>query len=222
MIKERDLRIVGLDEAGRGSIIGPLLIGGVAIKKNKLDKLSTIGVKDSKLLSSKTRNRLLEQIKDISENIITHKIMPAEIDEYVSKGKKYRRLNYLEAITMGQVASNLDPDIIYVDSADINPERFAEDIRSILTKNVEIISTHRADQKYPVVSAASIVAKCERDAEIAKIIKENGNFGSGYPSDSRTIKFLKDWLSHHGEIPSFSRASWKTWEKIRSTSLEEF
>ena len=222
MIKERDLRIVGLDEAGRGSIIGPLLIGGVAIKKNKLDRLSAIGVKDSKLLSSKTRNRLLEQIKDISENIITHKIMPAEIDEYVNKGKKYRRLNYLEAITMGQVASNLDPDIIYVDSADINPERFAEDIRSILTKNVEIISTHRADQKYPVVSAASIVAKCERDAEIAKIIKENGNFGSGYPSDSRTIKFLKDWLSHHGEIPSFSRVSWKTWEKIRSTSLDEF
>ena len=222
MTKERNLMIVGLDEAGRGSIIGPLLIGGVAIEKNKLDQLSAIGVKDSKLLSPKTRNQLLKLIKDISVKVVTHKISPAEIDEYVNKGKKYRRLNYLEAITMGQVASNLDPDIIYVDAADINPERFAEDIRSILKRDVKIISTHRADQKYPIVSAASIVAKCERDAEIAKIAEENGYFGSGYPSDSRTIKFLKDWLSYHGETPSFSRVSWKTWEKIRSTSLEEF
>lgn len=222
MTSERGIRIVGLDEAGRGAIIGPLIIGGVVIEKNKLDKLSTIGVKDSKMLSPKTRNRLLKLIKDISEKVVTKKISPAEIDEYVRKGKKYKRLNYLEAITMGHVALNLDPDIIYVDAADINPERFAEDIRSILKKGVKIISTHRADQKYPIVSAASIVAKCERDAEVTKIAEENGYFGSGYPSDSRTIKFLKDWLSYHGEMPSFSRTSWKTWEKIRSTSLEDF
>ena len=85
-----------------------------------------------------------------------------------------------------------------------------------------IFSAHKADQKYPIVSAASIVAKCERDAEIAKISEENGYFGSGYPSDPRTIKFLEGWFSNQGEAPSFSRKSWKTWEKIKSTSLEDY
>ncbi|HJN57619.1 MAG TPA: ribonuclease HII, partial [Nitrososphaerales archaeon] len=179
MTKKSDLIIMGLDEAGRGSIIGPLLIGGVVIEKSKLDQLSKIGVKDSKLLTPNNRNRLLKLIKNISKKVVTQKICPSEIDEYVSKGKKYRRLNYLEAITMGQIALNQDPDIIYVDAADINPKRFADDIRSTLTKDVKIFSTHKADQKYPIVSAASIVAKCERDAEIAKIAEENGYFGSG-------------------------------------------
>ena len=164
----------------------------------------------------------MQLIKNISKTVVTQKICPSEIDEYVSKGKKYRRLNYLEAITMGQIALNQDPDIIYVDAADINPKRFADDIRSILTKDVTIFSAHKADQKYPIVSAASIVAKCERDAEIAKISEENGYFGSGYPSDPRTIKFLEGWFSNQGEAPSFSRKSWKTWEKIKSTSLEDY
>ena len=176
MTKESNLRIIGLDEAGRGSIIGPLVIGGVVIEKSKIDQLSGVGIKDSKLLTPNTRNRLLKLIKGISERVVTHKISPVEIDEYVSKGKKYRRLNYLEAITMGKVALNQDPDILYVDAADINPERFAEDIRSILKRDVKIFSTHKADQKYPIVSAASIVAKCERDAEIAKISEEYGYF----------------------------------------------
>jgi len=222
LTKKSDLIIMGLDEAGRGSIIGPLLIGGVVIEKSKLDQLSKIGVKDSKLLTPNNRNRLLKLIKNISKKVVTQKICPSEIDEYVSKGKKYRRLNYLEAITMGQIALNQDPDIIYVDAADINPKRFADDIRSILTKDVTIFSAHKADQKYPIVSAASIVAKCERDAEIAKISEENGYFGSGYPSDPRTIKFLEGWFSNQGEAPSFSRKSWKTWEKIKSTSLEDY
>jgi len=222
LTKESNLRIIGLDEAGRGSIIGPLVIGGVVIEKSKIDQLSGVGIKDSKLLTPNTRNRLLKLIKGISERVVTHKISPVEIDEYVSKGKKYRRLNYLEAITMGKVALNQDPDILYVDAADINPERFAEDIRSILKRDVKIFSTHKADQKYPIVSAASIVAKCERDAEIAKISEEYGYFGSGYPSDPKTIKFLKEWFSNQGEMPSFSRKSWKTWEKIRSTNLDDY
>ncbi len=131
-------------------------------------------------------------------------------------------LNYLEAITMGKIALDLDPDIIYVDASDTNPERFGEDIRSILQKDIKIISVHHADDLFPVVSAASIVAKCARDAEIELLSKKNGFMGSGYPSDSKTIKFLKNWINTNGEKPDFSRKSWKTWEKINSTSLEDF
>lgn len=216
------LRVIGLDEAGRGSIIGPLVIGCVSIKQENLNKLSEIGVKDSKKLTPGKRNELLTMIKEISENVVTKNISPSEIDNYVINGKKYRRLNYLEAITMGKIASDLDPDIIYVDASDTNPERFGEDIRSILQKDIKIISVHHADDLFPVVSAASIVAKCARDAEIGLLSKKHGFMGSGYPSDSKTIKFLKNWINTNGEKPDFSRKSWKTWEKIKSTSLEDF
>jgi ribonuclease HII len=215
-------RTVGLDDAGRGSIIGPLVIGGVAVDDEGLRRLSEIGVKDSKLLSPAGRTRFNLMIKDIADKVVVRKISPEEIDKYVLKGVKYRRLNYLEAITMGQVAADLDPDIIYVDASDVDPERFGRDVRSTLSKDAEIISLHHADRIYPIVSAASIVAKCERDAAVEKIAEEHGYFGSGYPSDPRTIRFLSDWRSTHGEMPSFSRKSWKTWKKIDSKSLDEF
>lgn len=222
MTGSRKLRIAGIDDAGRGPVIGPLLICGVAVDEEGLRRLSEIGVKDSKLLSPGDRAQLYEHIKRIAEKIVVHKIDPQEIDEYVMKGKKYRRLNYLEAITMGQVASELDPDIVYVDASDIDPERFALDLRSTLKKDAKVVSKHHADRIYPVVSAASIVAKCERDAEVAKIAERYGDFGSGYPSDPRTISFLKRWISTYGEMPPFSRKSWKTWKKIGSKKLEEF
>lgn len=222
LIKNRGLRVVGLDEAGRGSIIGPLVIGGVVIEQDNLDKLSEIGVKDSKKLSPVNRNRLLPIIHEICENVVTSNLSPSEIDDCVINGKKYRRLNYLEAITMGKVALELDPDIIYVDASDTNPERFAKDIKSILNKDIEIISVHHADELFPVVSAASIVAKCKRDADVELISKNNGVFGSGYPSDSKTIHFLKKWFKTYGEKPDFSRKSWKTWDKIKALSLDDF
>ncbi|MFQ6135122.1 MAG: ribonuclease HII [Nitrososphaerales archaeon] len=222
MTGDRRRRTVGLDDAGRGSIIGPLVIGGVAVDDEGLRRLSEIGVRDSKLLSPAGRTRLCRMIKGIAERVVVRKITPEEIDEYVAKGRKYRRLNYLEAITMGQVAGELDPDIIYVDASDIDPERFGGDIRSTLNREVEIVSVHHADRIYPIVSAASIVAKCERDAEVTKIAEVHGYFGSGYPSDPRTMRFLSDWLSTHGEMPPFSRKSWKTWKKIGSKSLDEF
>ena len=223
MTADRGRRIVGLDEAGRGSIIGPLVIGGVAVDGEGLRRLSEVGVKDSKLLSPAGRTRLYRMIKSIAEKIVVRKITPEEIDEYVTTGVKYRRLNYLEAITMGKVAAELEPDIVFVDASDVDPERFGGDIRSTMNRDeVEMISVHHADQIYPVVSAASIVAKCERDGEVAEIAEAHGSFGSGYPSDSRTTRFLSDWLSTHGEMPPFARKSWKTWKKIRSKSLDEF
>ncbi len=212
----------GLDDAGRGSIIGPLLIAGVSVDDEGLKRLSAIGVRDSKLLSPASRERLYNLIKEIAVKVVFHKLSPAQIDEIVLKGEKYRRLNYLEAITMGKIAAELNPDIIYVDASDINPERFGQDVLSALGRNTRIVSAHHADRIYPVVSAASIVAKCERDAAVRKIADKHGDFGSGYPSDPRTIQFLSNWLTRYGEMPEFSRKSWKTWNKVGVKRLDEF
>ena len=215
-------KIAGVDDAGRGSIIGPLLIGGVLVDEQGLIDLSKIGVKDSKILTPNNRARLYSKIKEIAIKIEFSVVAPDLIDSYVLKGQKYKRLNYLEAIVMAKVVNALDPDIVYVDSSDVNPNRFRDDINSNLNRKIEIISSHYADRLFPVVSAASIVAKCERDSEILKLGEKHGDLGSGYPADPKTIDFLKTWVSEHGSKPSFSRKSWKTWDKIISKNLDDF
>jgi len=111
---------------------------------------------------------------------------------------------------MAKVIKKLNPAIAYVDSSDVRAERFANDILNLLPRKIRIISEHHADEKYPVVSAASIIAKVTRDQRIDEIRKMHGEFGSGYPSDPRTIHFLRDWFRRNGSFPDFVRRSWKT------------
>jgi ribonuclease HII len=206
-----------------GCVIGPLVIAGVSIKKEATRELSSIGVRDSKVLSPTQRTNLAIAIRNIAHDISIVELPPEEIDEYVLKGRKLRKLNYLEATAMAKVIRKLNPAIAYVDSSDVRPERFADDIQEHLVKRIRIISEHHADQKYPVVSAASIIAKVTRDQRIAEIEDQYGDFGSGYPSDERTIRFLEDWVRKHGSFPGFVRKSWKTIsrieQEIRQTKL---
>jgi ribonuclease HII len=197
-----------------GCVIGPLVIAGVSIKKERIRELSSIGVRDSKVLSPTQRTNLAIAIRNIAHDISIVELPPEEIDEYVLKGRKLRKLNYLEATAMAKVIRKLNPAIAYVDSSDVRPERFADDIQEHLVKRIRIISEHHADQKYPVVSAASIIAKVTRDQRIAEIEDQYGDFGSGYPSDERTIRFLEDWVRKHGSFPGFVRKSWKTISRI--------
>jgi ribonuclease HII len=173
-----------------------------------------MGVKDSKLLSPESRERLYGEIKAIVPNSMVLKIPPREVDEYVRHRKKHTKLNYLEAIYMARVINELDGDIAYVDASDTDVNRYAEQIEEHLTRKVKVVSTHFADRIFPVVSAASILAKVERDREIAALRDRHGDFGSGYPSDPRTIEFLEGWMESHSEAPAFARLTWKTWKRI--------
>ena len=150
----KDRKIAGVDDAGRGAILGPLVIAGVCVRENKLERLIRIGVKDSKLLSPHKRLDLYHQIMNIVDNVVMIKLKPEQIDDYVLKGKKYKRLNYLEAISMAKVIESLDAEMVYVDASDVNVERFKQDILETLKRKVEIVSAHYADRIYPIVSAA--------------------------------------------------------------------
>lgn len=205
--------ICGVDDAGRGSVIGPLVIAGVLVNKNKLSSLIKIGVKDSKLLSPKKRESLALEILKIVKDHRIIKVSPREIDK-VSRGKKLHRLNRLEARVMASIIRELKPDIAYVDASDVLPERFRQHIAEELPFKIEIVSEHKADKKYPVVSAASIIAKVERDREIEKLREEYGDFGSGYASDPKTIAFLRKWIENNDSYPEFIRKSWKTVKKL--------
>lgn len=208
--------IAGVDDAGRGPVIGPLVITGVLFEEAELHKLIEIGVKDSKLLSSKKRETLASQIKAMALIHHTVWLSPAEIDRVVESKRKFHKLNRLEAQAMAKAITILKPDIVYVDASDVLADRFAEHIAESLTFSPKIVSEHKADVKYPIVSAASIIAKVERDKAICQLQKKHGNIGCGYPSDPNTIKFLETWIRKFGSYPNFVRKSWKTAKRVKS------
>ncbi len=208
--------VAGVDDAGRGSVIGSLVIAGVMMKDEDLPKLTQLGVKDSKLLSPHRREILAAEIKQIAQKYSIIKLAPKEIDNVVQTGRKLHRLNRLEAQAMAKVIEMLKPEIAYVDASDVLEERFKQHILECLSFKVEIVSEHKADRNYPIVSAASIIAKVERDKEIAELTNKYRDLGCGYPADPKTISFLQQCLEKLGEYPDFVRKSWKPAKKAKS------
>ena len=200
--------ICGVDDAGRGSMVGPLVIAGVTIDKKNIKKLKSIGVQDSKKLSPKIREILYKKIIEIVDEYYVVRIQPKTIDHNVFKHK----LNHLEAKNMAKVIKKLSPQTAYVDSCDVDYKRFGKEI-SLLSTNSKIISRHHADSRFVVVAAASIIAKVSRDKSI-HMLKKNYDLGSGYPSDKTTVKCVKKLLSSKKQSYSFIRMSWKPVQKI--------
>jgi len=202
------MQICGIDDAGRGSMLGPLVIAGILLDKKKLRKLSSLGVKDSKKLSPKLREQFFKKIIDIVDDYYITKISPRLIDASVKK----HCLNGLEAKYMAKVVSKLNADTSYVDSCDVNPNRFGKEI-SKQSDNHKIKSYHHADSRFVIVSAASILAKVTRDKAISKL-RQNHDLGSGYPSDTVTVKFVTKYYKMNHTMPNFVRKSWKPVQKI--------
>ncbi|MDH3313133.1 MAG: ribonuclease HII [Nitrosopumilus sp.] len=202
------MQICGIDDAGRGSMLGPLVIAGISLDKKNLRKLSSLGVKDSKKLSPKLREQFYKKIIEIADDYYITKISPRLIDASVKK----HCLNGLEAKYMAKVVSKLNADTSYVDSCDVNPNRFGKEI-SRQSDNHKIKSYHHADSRFIIVSAASILAKVTRDKAIAKL-RQNHDLGSGYPSDSVTVKFVTKYYEINHVLPKFVRKSWKPVQKI--------
>ena len=205
------IRVGGVDEAGRGSIIGPLIVAGISFRKARLSQLRKIGVKDSKALTPKSRAALFSQLKEMADSLCIYKIDCSVIDDNVYS----KRLNKLEAQIMAHIINNLHADKVYVDSCDVNPNRYRDYIRSCVpTLKLKLYSMHHADSTNVVVSAASIIAKIIRDQEVEKIRKTYCNIGSGYPCDNKTMGFIRGWVSKYNSPPSFARRSWRPLKHI--------
>ena len=205
--------ICGVDEAGRGPVFGPLVIAGVTIQDDS--ELKEIGVRDSKKLTPNKREILAEKIREIAEKYEIIIISASDIDDM----RKVMTLNELEVSAFSKIIEKLRPDVCYVDSADVNQERFGMDILSKLSFKPKIISKHKADDIYPIVGAASIIAKTTRDENVRKIAQElekklNLPLGSGYPADPITKNFLKTWIETYGELPPHTRRSWETAQRL--------
>jgi ribonuclease HII len=195
--------ICGVDEAGKGSVLGPLVVAAVGIPSE--DVFSDIEVQDSKRLSPKMREHLYRIIRK-RFRVATVRIDAHEIDEI----RTGITLNVCVARAHAQVIDRLSPSVAYVDACDVNAFRYAEMVKGFLDQSCEIVSEHHADQNFRVVSAASIVAKVTRDRAIRTLSKKYGNIGSGYPSDPVTIAFLSEYIDEHKYPPPIARKSWKT------------
>ena len=202
------MKICGVDDAGRGSMIGPMVIAGISIEKKNIPKLRKLGVRDSKKLSPKKRELLYKEIVKLVDDYHVIRIPPRTIDKYVFE----HNLNHLEAKKMAEVISNLNPDLSYVDSCDVNAARFGREI-SDLSKKSKVKSYHYADSRFVVVSAASIIAKVSRDHSIMRLNK-TANLGSGYPSDKKSVNYVKKVVSSKKSLPTSIRKSWKPVQKI--------
>lgn len=200
------MKIVGIDEAGRGPVIGPLVVCGVAVEEEKLEKLEKLQLKDSKRLTPGRRKVMSRRIKRIAECHTVH-IQAMDIDNLRAKDVN---LNEIEKIAMKKVIALSNPDMAYIDCLDIKPQRFCDEMESF-REGLSVIAEHKAEDKFPIVAAASIVAKVERDMEIEKLKKEFKDIGSGYPSDPKTIAFLKRFS--YDNLPDFVRKSWATVKK---------
>lgn len=210
--------IGGIDEAGRGPVIGPLIIALVVFRDTYAEFLRDLGVKDSKLLTPQKRLFLFKAILDLSKTVLVAILPPNIIDRWVSKNL----LNRLEAKVISELISRLPPKFrIYID-APSSPKSFLSYLYEFLPRHYhqKLIVENKADKKYIVVSAASIIAKVIRDMQIKRIKNILGlDFGSGYPSDPKT----KDSLGTILKIaPKIVRKTWLPVKKILNKTLLDY
>jgi ribonuclease HII len=198
------------------------VVAGVSVTASGLRALKELGVRDSKLLSRARREALYPKILSACESAYWVKITPGEIDDVVTNGTRLRKLNYLEAVYFAKVIDQLRAWRVTVDASDVIPRRFRDDILANLGVKCRVTAHHKADRDYPVVSAASIVAKVERDREVEMLRDAHGDFGSGYPSDPATRSFFEAWLRKGDPLPPYVRKSWKTFANIEQSLITDF
>ena len=201
--------ICGIDEAGRGPVIGPLMICGAMIAEEEEYRLKNLKVRDSKQLTPAQREKMAEVLREICKFELCA-VTPEQIDGAVES--KATNLNWLEAECTARVINSLKPDTAYIDCPSPNIPAYSQYLQKLITVKCKLVLAHKADVKYPIVSAASILAKVARDREIRELQKRFVDpIGSGYPADPITVAFLQKHAKSHPEI---FRKSWSSYRRI--------
>jgi ribonuclease H, mammalian HI/archaeal HII subfamily len=201
----------GIDEAGRGSVMGPLVVGSVYCESDEI--LMKIGVRDSKKLTPASRERMYDMIcGEFQTSVVI--ASASDIDER----RKTMTLNIIELEMFIEAAQVTPVSAVYADCPDVNEAGFTRMMSSRL-KDTRIVAKHKADDIFPVVSAASIVAKVTRDRLVSEIEAEFGAvIGSGYPSDTVTMEFIEKWIKENGSPPEHTRCSWEPVRQLMTVS----
>jgi ribonuclease HII len=214
------MKVIGIDDAGRGPVLGPMSLAGLMCEEEDEVVLKEQGAKDSKLLTKPKRKRLGIQFRE-EYAFHVENATAKEIDEFPN-------LNNLEAIKCGIIINTLMENVdekvrVIVDCPSVNCEAWEKYLMTTILKKdqVEMVVEHKADLKWPSVSAASIIAKEDREEHVKKLKDKYGvDFGSGYPADPKTKEFLKDnW--EKPEYHDLIRKSWATYKNLAKRKKQE-
>lgn len=217
--------LAGIDEAGRGPVIGPLVIAGVACPDPQA--LADIGCTDSKALRPGKREMMDRLIRGLpGVRVEVRVISAATLDEE----RRRRTLNEIEIERFQDIGRALAAPRIIVDAADVDAARFGRQVAAQLPDGTVVVSEHKADANHVVVGAASIVAKVARDAAIAELARRLERklampLGSGYASDPLTQAFLQEWHRRFKDFPEGTRRSWATVKDLlapKETKLDDY
>lgn len=195
-------------------------MAGVTVDKKDEKKLKALGVKDSKKLSPRRREELAKAIEEIARNIVVLRVQSCRIDDMRAKGIN---LDKIEAMKMAEIIELCNGSTIFIDSLEHNTQKFKQIVLSFLkNKDYDLVVENYLDESIPVVSAASIIAKVNRDEAIKEIEKEAGQpIGVGYPHDVVTIEFLKKLIRENGKnLPPYVRKSWVTTQVLQEESWQ--
>lgn len=210
------MRLLGIDEAGKGPVVGSMFVAGLVVDEERLFELAAMGIRDSKQLSPERREVLSRRILGIATDHFILEVTPRMIDEL----RSMMTMNDLMVRCFSQVLRRLPADRAILDAADVDSARFAQRVRSASGTSIELIAEHRADERYQVVSAASILAKVRRDASIRELEASlKRRIGSGYPHDRETLEFLEGWVRENRELPPCARQSWATARRIKASFI---
>ncbi len=207
---------LGLDDAGRGPVIGPMVLAGCLLTEEAQKELKKVGVKDSKQLTPKRRDSFVEKIKQAAETFEIVIVYPKEIDGALEPPSN---LNLLEAKKMAKIINKINKGFgkikVVIDCPSVNISKWKDFLKTNIENlsNLEVVCEHKADKNYTAVAAASILAKDIREKEVTKLKEKYGKeIGSGYCSDPTTCKFLEKYAEKHKDDGIF-RKSWITWKK---------
>lgn len=212
--------VLGIDDAGRGPVIGPMVLAGCLVNSSAEREFKKLGVKDSKQLTQKRREFLENKIKELAKTFEIAILPPVQIDSSNEDGIK---LNELEAIAIAKIINeinkspyNINKIKVIIDCPSTSILKWTDFLKTKIDNlsTLEIHCEHKADQNHISVSAASVLAKCVREREMQKLKEIYGEeIGSGYTSDSLTIRFLEKNCERHKDAGIF-RKTWMTWKRI--------
>ena len=217
------MKILGVDEAGRGCVIGPLVMCGFEVEEDDavFEQVKS-QLKDSKQLSKKRREQLYGYLKkEVNAKVIMQIVQPEELNRQMAE----MSLNDIEERCALNIVASSDADEVYIDCFSAK-KNFREDFVRKANIDKKFFIEFKADSRYKIVSAASIVAKVVRDSYIKKINEKYAGFGfvvgSGYPADETTIIFLKQYFEKFKKMPEEVRTKWKTVQNIRQKNIFDF
>ncbi|MBS3114853.1 ribonuclease HII [Candidatus Woesearchaeota archaeon] len=210
--------ICGIDESRRGPVLGPMVMCGALIDEENLKKLIALKPKDSKLMTASEREEAYPKLLRVLKHYRVFVLQPQEIDKAVH-GHDGLNLNKLEARKSAEILNEFEPDKAIIDCPSNNISSYRNYLKRLIkNKKIDIVLEHNAE-RYPLVAAASIIAKVTGDREVEKIKKQIGlDFGSGYMTDPKTVEFLKNNFENY---PELFRKSWFPYKDLLNQKFQK-